>query len=179
MSFSIPYQSTKEIGAGEFHCPCCKTQTAYSHCRVLKKRINLIFFIPFGGVEEILGEYVKCTACNAHLEASILLDAGVVSETLAADSSLKNVVSLSDAAAVEIERRMTNGGYEPGTYIRVIPDATGSACDVKFDLPYADDGEWLGRDRGFSIVIDRELADLVLGMEIDFDGDTFYSRLKR
>ncbi len=40
MFFSIPYESTKEIGAGEFHCPCCKTQTKYSHCRVTKKRIN-------------------------------------------------------------------------------------------------------------------------------------------
>ena len=63
-------------------------------------------------------------------------------------------------------------------YIRIIPETAGRACDVKFDLPYSDDEEWLGRDHGFSIVIDRNLAELVLGMEIHFDRSAFYSRPK-
>jgi len=104
------------------------------------------------------------------------LDPGVAFEIPAAISTLRNVVGLSEAAALEIGRRMQAGGFEPGTHLRVIPARIGSACEVQFDMPYADDHEWLGRSRGFSILIDRDLADRVSGMEIDFDGQAFFMR---
>ncbi len=176
MFFSFTYGSTKEIGAGEFECPSCGSIAEYSHRRVTKNRVNIVFFIPFGGVEEVLGEYAHCKSCDSRMDASILLDTITTPDETGVDSSLRNIVTLSEAAAKEIERRMTACAFEPGTYVRLIPAEAGSECNVKFDVPYADDSEWLGRDRGISIVIDRELADLVLGMEIDFDGELLRSR---
>ena len=175
--FSHNYESNEIVASGTFTCPRCTRCAKFSHHRRTKKQLNLIFFIPVGGVTDVIGEYVECEACTARLDVSILLEAEHVQFTSQATaSSLKNVVNLSERAAVEIRRRLDEGKFGPGVYVRLIPHRERNECEVRFDFPYADDEEWLGRSQGLPIVIDRALAERIMNFEVDFDGQRFLAR---
>lgn len=176
MFFSVSYDSDDVIARGNFICPHCQKSAVFSQHRVTKKETGFAVFMAFGGVTDVIGEYVHCHGCGRNLDVSVLLEANAEITASAVESSLRNIVTLSDAAVAEIRRRMTEGGFDSGVYVRLVPSREGAECEVKFDYPYADDEEWLGRSQGLPIVIDRDLAELIMGFEVDFDGEQFLAR---
>jgi hypothetical protein len=172
--FTRRIESTKEMGTGDFLCPKCEKQTDFKHLRDVAERITFLFLFPVRSLDEIVREYVVCVSCQSELSQSILLD--VSNSNIDPDSSLKNVVTLSESAATEIENRILNAGFAPQSYVRIIPEKAGTVCRIECDAPYVDDREWLGRSCGYSIVIDRDAAEMLFGTEVHFDGQSFCVR---
>jgi hypothetical protein len=59
----------KEIAAGQFNCPNCRTTRAYKHKRVDK--YFSLYFIPLFKTQD-LGEYVECQVCLQKYKPEVL-----------------------------------------------------------------------------------------------------------
>jgi len=106
-----------------------------------------------------------------------MVDSAFTASSPAGGSALDhfgNVVTLSDAAVVEISQRHAQGGYEHDVAVRVeIEDEHQRTCRIGFDYPEADGRDWIGDSKGITILVDRRDASSIHGSTIQYEDGIF------
>lgn len=179
--FGWGLEREKSVGTDQLVCPVCEVEKSFDHRRIV--RYFHIYFIPLFPVE-VAGEFYRCHSCGNDFSPELLhlTELGSADETGLGENTpdqnglkanLKNLVSLTDAAANEIKHRIQDADFEEFVAVRVIPERAGSNVDIRFDLPVSDGREWMRKSNGLVILVDKNDADLVRNRTIDFRNGVF------
>jgi Fe-S cluster assembly iron-binding protein IscA len=171
---------------GQFVCPKCLAKAEYGVYVVYRCYHFDILFIPVLWGKDRYSESVYCDACDAQLPLSVLAadaprvtpgQGGLESSEPGLSQNLGNVVTLTDAAAREILRRILCGKFGPDTVARVAPpDASGSGYRVTLDYALSDGSDWIGESHGIGILVSRRDASVLAARTIDFQEGVFCDR---
>ncbi len=165
---------------GEFTCPHCGTTTGFTLYRTYS--CFHIYWIPLFRLG-MLAEHVCCDSCHREYPVAVLAScatevdspysAGAKAGNSVADC-LGNIVSLTEAAAYELRRRIGEARFEGDAVVRITPDDShGPTYSVGFDYAAADGRDWLGESQGLPIAIDRRDAPALHGKHIDYRDGVF------
>jgi len=180
--FSRTDEREEVMGTGAFDCPQCECRRSYEYVRVVRFRSFPFFVAEIGTVRE----FVRCYGCRADYDLTVLNESSdgaplivPASWKLNSDPGAgqdRQVVELSEAAADELRRRMVVGRFDPTIAARIIPHAAGNGCEVRFDFPYSDGHDFLGRSRNIAVLVDRKDAEFLEGATVDFCDGQFRIR---
>ena len=89
----------------------------------------------------------------------------------------RDVVTLTQAAAELARQQMAESGFPDGTAIRVEASRDfHPQYRIVYDEPVADDRDWRGTSQGLTILVDKDLAAIVDGLEVDCEAGRFVFR---
>lgn len=89
----------------------------------------------------------------------------------------RNVVTLTERAAVQFRHAIDEKGFPHDTALRVaIADPFGPEYHIEYDLPTSDGRQWVGESHGVTVVVDKSSASELEGLIVDYDNGEFTVR---